>query len=386
MSISSAFSRCPSATTGLLVLVLLFVGRPLGHAQSGPSPALAPVDTTVAGVNVRVDPRIELMSIVQLMTDYPVITKYESAYRRDVAAYFAPHRGPPAVQRYRKMWDDGFAFDAVPKAMLALTPPPALSSKWPHRERAVQAAGGRDSLDQFVRALRDFADATNVSAFYRAHRGTYATMLDSVTTDSVGIGAAVEPVQAYTGHSIENSTVILGPLLHHGGFGARFQIDDALHIYALLGPSGTRSGLPDFGSPRRLARFTSHEMLHSVVNPLTRRHWDQLRPLSALYEPIRPEMEEQAYGTWKTAVDEHVIRAVNTRLAHRQFGADAGDRMLQGQKEQGFRYVEPLVEALKRYERQRDQYPTLADFYPELIEVFRRLAADGPDRGESGGG
>jgi ABC-type antimicrobial peptide transport system permease subunit len=49
-------------------------------------------DTTSQGVRITVDPRIELMGVVQLLTDYPLVTDYASPYRADVQAYFAPHK------------------------------------------------------------------------------------------------------------------------------------------------------------------------------------------------------------------------------------------------------------------------------------------------------
>jgi hypothetical protein len=175
----------------------------------------------------------------------------------------------------------------------------------------------------------------------------------------------------------------LGALLHNGGFGARYNTQEGLEAYALLGPANikggipTKGGIPSFGSRRRLAGKTWHEFSHTVVNRLTQAHWGQLKALDHLIDPIAEQMDNAGYGSeWaQVVVNEHVIRAIEIRLAYRQFGTEARAEKLKEEKENGFRYVEPLARELKAYENNRDKYPTLADFYPRLVDVFENVAA-----------
>jgi hypothetical protein len=73
-------------------------------------------------------------------------------------------------------------------------------------------------------------------------------------------------------------------------------------------------------------------------------------------------------------VNEHIVRAVTTRLVYREIGSEAGEQALRSEKERGFAYVQELCESLAGYEKQRDAYLTLVDFYPELIGVLRKLS------------
>ncbi len=43
----------------------------------------------------------------------------------------------------------------------------------------------------------------------------------------------------------------------------------------------------------------------------------------------------------------------------------------------GFIYIAALAERLKEYEGQPDKYPTFADFYPRLIDVFKEIKERG---------
>jgi len=339
-------------------------------AYSAAQPA-APSDS----VRIQVDPRIELMGAIQLLTDYPLVTNYEFPYREDVRAYFSAFSDHRAVRLFEEMDGEGFAFDAVPKAMLALTRPPDLEPRISYPERAVSAAGGADSLHQFVVALRDFAEASDFQAFYRAHQGTYRALVDSARES---IGDAMAVLRDYTGSPLTGATIIIGPLLHDGGFAARYETETGKEAYALIGPTGVAGGLPTFGSPKRIAGLTWHEFSHTVVNPLTEKHRSEIDHYASLLAPIEEPMQEAGYTHWETVVNEHIIRAIEVRLAHRQFGEEAGAQELEEQKERGFRYIDPLVKALATYEENRPRYPTLSDVYPRLIAAFDRVESSSP--------
>lgn len=321
-------------------------------------------------VQVQVDPRIELMGVIQLLTDYPLVTNYESPYRGDVRTYFSAFHDHRAVRLFEEMDGEGFAFDAVPKAMLALTRPPELEPRISYPERALSAAGGADSLRQFVVGLRDFAETSDFQAFYRAHQGTYRALVDSARRS---VGDAMTVLRNYTGSPLAGATIIIGPLLHDGGFAARYETETSEEAYALIGPTGVTGGLPTFGSPKRIAGLTWHEFSHTVVNPLTEKYRSEIDRYASLLAPIEEPMQEAGYTRWETVVNEHIIQAIEVRLAHRQFGEEAGEQELAEQKERGFRYIDPLVETLAAYEEDRSRFPTLADVYPRLIAAFDRI-------------
>ena len=170
--------------------------------------------------------------------------------------------------------------------------------------------------------------------------------------------------------------IILAPLFT-GGFGPRIERSSGKYdIYNILGPTNIKAGLPSFGSEQSFRHIAWHEFSHSFVNPTTAKFSRDIDQYEALYEPISIRMKGQAYRDWQTCVNEHIVRAVTTRLAYRELGSDAGGRALRGEKERGFAYVQALCESLVDYEKHRDTYPTFVDFYPELINVFKRLSAN----------
>lgn len=192
----------------------------------------------------------------------------------------------------------------------------------------------------------------------------------------------ISPLENYYGLKQHSYTIILVPLFS-GGYGPRMeQKDGAFDVYIIIGPREAKAGLPDFGSAGNLERLAWHEFSHSFVNPITERSIEGINKYSSLYDPVSSWMKPQAYGNWETCVNEHLIRAVNGRLAYHQEYKEKGEKAaeralqdeIQSQRSKGFFYVEALCKRLELYEANRVRYQTFVDFYPELITLFKELS------------
>lgn len=332
------------------------------------SPVTAQTSHDSVSVRILVDPRIELMSAIQLLSGYSLVTDHDFPYKRDVRVYFSPYAEHPAVKLFGEMSERFFSFDRVPKAMLSLSEPPALTPRMKVSSMILLAAGGRDQFERLVAALREFAVETEFMRFFEAHRGTYDLIIEG-TKDA--IAPALAALEAYVGLPMAGATVVLGPLLHDGGFAASYDsAPGGAEAYAFVGPSGTAEGLPDFGGADRLEGLVAHEVAHLVINPLTAEHRQEVQRYRALYLPIEEVMRRLAYGSWETAVNEHIIHAINVRLTDRRHGEEAAEQQVERDLQRGFVHVPALVERLREYEQDRERYRTLADFYPRLLEVF----------------
>src|SRR5262245_47116788 len=66
-------------------------------------------------INVVVDPRIELLAVIQYLSGYGdwtrLITRYDLPYKNDVAERFARFKDHPAVSMFDDLAHDGFNFD-----------------------------------------------------------------------------------------------------------------------------------------------------------------------------------------------------------------------------------------------------------------------------------
>jgi C-terminal processing protease CtpA/Prc len=97
-------------------------------------------------IHIRIDPRLELLAIVQYLSGYRewqgLITDIDFPYRREIETHFSAYRDHAAVKYFDTLSVDGFSFDAPPTAMLYLSDPPELkqvlqaevSQKFPYVE------------------------------------------------------------------------------------------------------------------------------------------------------------------------------------------------------------------------------------------------------------
>ena len=159
-------------------------------------------------------------------------------------------------------------------------------------------------------------------------------------------------------------------------YGPRLVHDDGREEFlALIGIWQCDSdGMPTFD-----AGFTPtviHEFSHSFVNPLVYSHRDALEEsCTAIFAATADAMRSQAYGNWETLAYESLVRAVVVKHILDHVGADAAAKDLAEQEKSSFIVVEALVAALNDYAEHRDEYTTLDDFFPRIVECFDSVAA-----------
>lgn len=342
-------------------------------------PSAASSERVESPLTVTVDPRMELLAVVQLLSGYEkshhLITRFDFPYKRAVAEYFSPYKDHRAVTLFAAMSAKGFSYDAPPAVMLHLSDPPELGVERPFTNYLEMRAGGEEQLEKFVGALRDFARETKFMEFFKEHGGFYSQVVSGVKgllgdLDVVGV------LERYFGMELTQSyTVILVPLFQ-GNYGPRVrQVDGTYAFYSICGNHGVSAlGHPLFGSAEGFRHLLWHEFGHCFINPLVEKHRGQLAQYASLHKPIAEAMKQQAYGDWETCVKEHIVRAVTVRLTMRTRSPLVAASAVLSERMRGFAYIGPLSRRLREYETQRDKYPTFADFCPRLIDVFRELA------------
>jgi hypothetical protein len=326
-------------------------------------------------IAVKVDPRIELMAVTQILADYGwtgLLSRQDTPYRRDVDAWFAPYKNHPAVKRFAELAKAGYTFDGPAGTMVCLTAPPELKLEGSPEQCGAPRAGGAESLARWLEQLRALAAESDFMTFFRAHAGFYA-MLAEATGKNLPRDYAAD-LENYYGTKQGSYTIVLAPLLV-GNFGPRLERPGGtFDIFGILGGGGGSGSMPQFGSVESLRGLVWHEFGHSFLNPEIDRLKEAVARSGKLLEPIAARMKQQAYGNWHTAVIEHIDRAVEVRLAYRELGEEAGESTLGRELANGFAYVEALAERLKEYEQQRDRYPAFRDFAPRLVAVLDELA------------
>lgn len=333
--------------------------------------------------SVTVDPRIELLYVVGVLADHQGMTNYDIRYKQEILNRFSNYRNHHAVTFLRGVMARALAPDAYAIVMIHLSPPPALKFESPINDDAIamedyvtRAFGGDINIIAFVEALRDFVKDSDFKSFFDSNFDYYEA-LRSKTLRTLGDTDYMGALEEYVGEKQGKYHIILGPLLHHGGFGPRIVRDRGVtDLFSIIGPVGEGGGIPDFGDLARLQDVLWHEFAHSFVNPITAENLESVNEYSDLYTPIADQMMSAGgYMNWQTCVNEHIVRAITCRLFHSEMGPEAGEQALAAERERGFRYIDAVHSKLLEYEANRSRYGTLRSFYPEIVAAFKEIAS-----------
>lgn len=313
------------------------------------------------------------MGVIQYLSGYFLVSYLDSQYKRDAASFFAACSSHAAVTKFAKLSASGFDFNNVPEAFISLSEPPELHPRFPLGDSVIASAGGAESLADFWASARDFAQDCRFDEFYASHQPEYEQM---VARSRPTVLASMSSLIAYLGTPLGSTKVILGPLLHDGGFATRIDNEGGqTAAIAFIGPNAITAGSVDFGEAARLQPLVAHEFAHTVINPLTANYGSQVAATAENFEPLREAMRREGYSTWDQVINESIIRSITSRLTAADRGEKAANAEIAEDVRRGFVYVPALVDALRRYEGSRDVNANIEDFYPNLLNIFKQSSA-----------
>ena len=335
------------------------------------APAAAPP------VEVRVDPRIELASVVFHLSGERLgwtDGNLRSEYRTRALETFAPYRKHPAVKAAAAL-RAGYSDPA--EAILHFGNPPDLAERAPIPADAMRALGGEEAVRAWIEGLRAFARDTSFMAWFASERVSHEAMAEEVWALLAPLRVGDALADYYGGPTLR-TRLILAPLVYRQiGFGPQVVLPDGvIEAISVQGPKGVRDGMPYFVERGTEAAFVGvllHEFGHSVVNPSTARVPEHVAALAPLYDPIRKEMRKAAYGTWQIALNEHLVRASTIRIAALRFPPEMAAGVARSQRAEGFAYLDILVRGLQEdYEARRAEVRTWTEALPALLERLER--------------
>ena len=348
----------------LSLILFLCLSQSLVNSQT-----IQPVERSVGNLRISVDPRIELLATVQLLSNYPLPRKI--SYNKDIIKHFTHLSSHEAVKQTDSFWQNsGFVFDAPIGFMLHLSQFPELKTIITFSDDLLKRSGGGNNLEQYRESIKQFAEISNFEIFWNSKIPYYNKILDRTIAKIDGIDV-VKVLEDYFNETQESYNIIIAPAFQ-GGYGTEIPGSNGkFNIYACLSVISKR-----FNNKNDLRSYIWHEFGHSFVNPLTDKYAARVMAIDKLFAPIKEEMSKLKYGEWEICVNEHIIRAVEVRLADLYAGSRKSNRLLKKQLGERFIYIEPLVEKLKDFEKRRDvNNISFSEFYPELLDMLDSLLA-----------
>jgi len=329
-------------------------------------------------INVGVDPRIELISIIFRLAGNKEYNDCRiSNYDKDIEAYFKPYKDHSAVRFAAKLRETraisynapmGLAVCAgdLPnlQELVPLKPRPAdLDDRW----RPAEAR-------KFLKEARTFARESNFGKFYNDQKIIYDKAISDLT-QLIENNAHFEWFEDFFGRGAKpymNVTMCLtnGP----NSYGAAVVIDGEKHIYSVLGVwNCDPNGNPKFSSGH--IGTIHHELCHSYANPIVFKYSDELQAAGKrIYSKLADKMRSQAYSTWQTMMCEYIVRVCTIQYYKRYETPDLVEHAVNYNINRGFVGMRELDEVVSKYEDEREKYPTFESFFPRVVEFFEEYS------------
>ena len=171
--------------------------------------------------------------------------------------------------------------------------------------------------------------------------------------------------------------IILAPLIHITvGYGPYFSVNGTTEMYAVMGPTSVEDGQVYF---EELAeRIALHEFMHSYVNPLTDKYFEE-NPVSRLemeplMDPIFVKMVAMAYGALEPMINEHIVRAITCFIEERYYGMSA-IKELERLEQMGFIYIKRIYKLVEEYYAKRKKV-SFNEYHQKIMILLKKSAEE----------
>lgn len=324
-------------------------------------------------INVQVNPYLEFINSILLTSRYNEITKTfigyglmvedENKYTIAIKNFFKPYANDPIYTKIEELIPNGFTFSRPVELMLSLGSSTDFTMQHQLSPLCVQYCGGMEQILKLLRSLKDFESKIHFFEFFDTVKSFYATIIQK-TSESLGRYPFVDLIEQEFGKSQNSYNYVLSSLMV-GNFGISF-VDYKTYGADLFSVFST----DDFSlSPGILI----HEFSHSFINPLSDKYYDLAEKYIPSYEKLKdlklPDYQS-GYGDFKECINEHLVRAMSIHLLKQINHTDSANVQLKNDFYSGYRFIEKILERYDYYDRNRTQYNSIEEFFPELLESF----------------
>jgi len=330
-------------------------------------------------VQPRVDERTELLSIVFRLAGANEYT-YNNlpSYAKDMDEYFNPFKKHEAILFAQKIREEhGVSYDAVMSLAVILEISDSVCLNPDLSLKSLDNRWTPEDVKAFTTYLNKFYVDTKFRDFFSNHSSLYKTAENkfSVILDKVYFSWFEK---FYGEKSKGNFNLVLSIPNGPGNYGPKAIFNNGKEdLYAVIGCCLADSTGQPFYRESALPLII-HEYNHSFCNPLMEENYPGMQSKSEdIFNFVKEKMSKQAYGNSKTMNYEILVRACVIKYFQRRKENDEYVKsMIVKEKANGFLWIEQLVDELSIYEKNRDKYPTLKDFMPEIVKLQNTISPE----------
>lgn len=326
-----------------------------------------------------VDERVELLSIVFRLADADEYSsKNFKLYTDKIENYFNKYKNHELIKFIEKIREEnGIGYDAVMNMAVYIDKAPKFKELVPFSSKFPDERFGKENAIKFLALLKKFYKDANCKAFFKENESLFNEALNKFAPIYESLD--LNWYKSFYGKEPNEKYELIYALGNGGNnYGATIELKNKeKKVYAIIGTSSTIDslGIPTVDKTKKFP-ILLHEFNHSFVNYLTTDNISKLEKSGTIiYAAVKEQMQNQAYGDWNTMISESIVRAAVIKyMIDHNFNKEDIEKERQDQLDRGFVWIDDLVSELENYDKQRDKYPTLEKYMPQLIVAFDNYA------------
>lgn len=326
----------------------------------------------------KVDERVELLSIVFRLADAKEYnSKRFKLYSDKIEKHFDKYKNHDLITFVKQIREEnGIGYDAVMKMAIHLGTAPKFKPLVDITDSIPDIRWGKNNSEKFIKLLTAFYKEAHCKEFFKNNSQLYASVSNKFLPVFENID--LNWYKSFYGKEPKEKFIIVNGLGNGGGnYGPDIVFKNGTReVYAIMGTWSVDSlGMAKFGLNDYFP-ILLHEFNHSFVNDLIEKNIKKFEfNGEKIYAVVGKQMQNQAYGDYKSMLSEALVRAAVIKyMKDHNFKKEEIEDEIQDNLNNGFLWIKELENELENYSKQRDQYPTLESYIPNIVVAYNDYA------------
>lgn len=353
----------------------------LGKPAVGPSQLHSVGMTLENGMKVVIDERFELVcTAFRLAGANEYVTENCPSYMREVDAFFSPYKEHALVeyiQEVRESFNFAYSIPALASQMVEIANGHVrISPDWDLAQVCTgdyEYCWNEQIFKKFVRLLDSFYRVSKFHSFFISHLPFYEKVVAACS--EIPSQVRLSWFHDFFGQDPVVVDLIVGLCIGPSNYSlhdARLKKnwDDRLPI--AIGTSEDASAIPSFDFER--FPVIVHEIGHYYSSPLVDHYYEAMKEaMGFVYDKVQDRMARIGYGNAQDVTGEWINELfVNCYLKQNPTAID-GAYFVSEDVENGYLWMERAVHFMDHFYSNRDTYPSVREFMPQLVSFVNTL-------------
>lgn len=330
----------------------------------------------------KVDIRMELLSIVAKLAEYPEYNKGAiDVYNNRVDEYFSNFKSHPVVETAKRMRDSSrhahqqLQYDGI--LLLAVHLVIDKDTIYINPKLVTEGMDDRcfnELTPQFLNELNDFYTETKAQEFFNLNKGFYHNF-ESYLQQNVLNKINEQWIESFMGYKPNNLHLIQTLLTGNYNYAATtINNQGSQSAYASICCYLNKNDEPIINTTYAISTII-HEFVHYYCNPLIDKNIELLQTcVSIIYPQMGENIKDEPYEPKEAVLTEPFVRAIEILYAKKN--NNDFNMILADQQNLGIYWIEDFVMMLEKYENNRNKYRNIDDFMPEVIKFYAELTSN----------